>query len=248
MSEIERWSKKVALVTGASSGIGQAVAVRLLEAGLTVFVAGRRKERLERIAQDWGESAVPLVMDVSSEDSVVSGFAHIEERCGGLDVLVNNAGLGHQESLLSGSTQKWREMIDVNVLGLCICTREGVALMRGREEGHVFHLGSLSGHRIPPGSNVYGATKYAVRSLTESLRQELHQERLPIRVTSVSPGYVETEFHEKHFDSTDQARELYDRYKVLEADDVADAIAYALGTPPHVAVHDILIRSTHQPT
>ncbi len=171
------------------------------------------------------------------------------ERWGGVDVLVNNAGLGYGSSLLSGETDEWREMLEVNVLGLCLCTREAVKDMRRRGgEGHIFHLSSMAAHRVPPGSNLYGATKFAVRALTESLRLELHEAELPVRVTSVSPGLVETEFHQRYFGSEEEARRRYSRFKVLEAADIADAVAYALGTPPHVQVHDLLIRSTAQAT
>jgi NADP-dependent 3-hydroxy acid dehydrogenase YdfG len=217
-------------------------------AGLRVCVTGRRQERVDQIVEGLSSDAMGLVLDVTDEDSVKSAFARVKERWGGLDVLVNNAGLGYQETLLGGSTERWREMLEVNVLGLLLCTREGVAVMRGRNEGHVFFLGSLSGHRIPAGSNLYGATKYAVRSLTESLRQEMHAERLPIRVSAVSPGFVQTEFHRRYFDSEEKSRELYERYRVLDPEDIAQAMLYALGSPPHVAVHDVLIRSAHQPT
>lgn len=238
----------MALVTGASSGIGSAIAKRLSDEGLTVFAAARRMDRLESLARPSGGSIVPVYLDVRDDSSVSSAFARLKDERGGLDVLVNNAGLGHQESLLDGDTERWREMLDVNVLSLCVCTREGVRLMKGRAEGHIFHVGSLSGHRVPPGSGVYGATKFAVRSLTESLRQELATAQLPIRVTAVSPGFVETEFHQKHFKSAEKSEELYQRYKVLEASDVADQIVHALSAPSHVAIHDILVRSRHQPS
>lgn len=243
-----RWSRKIALVTGASSGIGAAIARVLAEADLRVILTGRRSPQLEDLAEEIGEGASKKVMDVADLRSIERTFAEVEEEYGGLDVLVNSAGLGYQQSLLTGDLERFREMFDVNVLGLCACTQQGVRLMRTRQEGHVFHLGSLSGHRIPFGSNVYGATKFAVRSLAESLRQELVSEGLPIRVSTVSPGFVETEFHAKYFESSDKSAELYGRYKVLEARDVADAVLYALQSPPHVAVHDILVRSRYQPS
>jgi len=248
MSELERWRGKVALVTGASSGIGEAIARRLSQLGLHVCVTARAEERVRALCEELGEQATPLAMDVSDERSVKNAFAQIQEKLGGLHVLVNNAGLGFEESLLEGSTERWRQMLEVNILGLCMCTREGVALMRKSEEGHVFHLGSMAGHRIAVGSNVYGATKYAVRALTESLRQELFANNLPIRVTSVSPGFVETNFHAQYFGDENKSAELYSRQKVLEPTDIADAVQYALGTPPHVAVHDVLVRSRHQST
>lgn len=242
-----RWDGKVAWVTGASSGIGRAIAERLLSDGLKVCVSARREKRLIELRDQFGDRVLPLQVDVTREESVQAAGTRIREAWGGLDVLVNNAGVGYNESLLEGSAARFREMLDVNVLGLLLTTREGVSLMRGRNEGHVFHLGSLAGHRVPPGSNVYGATKYAVRSLAESLRQELVTAELPIRVTTISPGYVATEFHEHYFGSKESAAQLYEKYQVLTADDIADTVLYALHTPPHVAVHDVLVRSRFQP-
>lgn len=144
--------------------------------------------------------------------------------------------------------EAWREMLEVNVLALCVCTREAVRDMRERGDvGHVIHVSSMAAHRVPPGSGVYSATKFAVRSLTEGLRQELRALGSGIRVTSVSPGYVETEFAERYHRSGEKARKTYSPFKVLEDVDVADAIAWVLGTPPHMQVHDVLIRPTDQP-
>lgn len=248
MLELARWNGKVALVTGASSGIGSAVARRLVDAGLTVVAAARRRDRLDKLQRALGSALHPIAMDLGEEASILAAMAEIRETYGALDVLVNSAGIGYGEPLLTGKTSRWREMLDVNVLGLAVCTREGVQLMQPQPEGHVIHIGSLSGHRVPSGSSVYGATKFAVRSLTESLRLELLAAKRPIRVTAVSPGYVESEFHERYYGDADQAAELYSRMKVLEPKDVADAVAYALATPNHVQVHDLLIRATAQPT
>jgi len=215
---------------------------------MKVCVTARSLERLSSLQKELGDHSLPLEMDVTNEASVLAGMGRVKEIHGGLDVLVNNAGLGYQESLLDGSTARFKEMLDVNILGLLMTTREGIKLMEGREEGHVFQLGSMAGHRIAPGSNLYGATKYAVRALTESLRQELHASKRPIRVSSVSPGFVETKFHQRYFDSEEKSEALYSAQKVLEPGDIADAVLYALGTPEHVAVHDLLIRSRYQST
>ena len=179
MNDRLRWTGKTALVTGATSGIGRALATRLVAEGLRVFITGRQGPQVQALAKEMGPTVVGLEMDVTSEESVRVAMEAILARNAGLDVLVNNAGLGYSQPLLTGDTAKWREMLDVNILGLCITTREGVALMKGRPEGHVFHLGSMAGHRIAQGSNLYGATKYAVRALTESLRQELLQKNFP---------------------------------------------------------------------
>lgn len=245
---MERWAGKVALVTGASSGIGTAVARRLRRAGMKVVVTARREERLRALAAELGEDAtLALSVDLTREEDITSMFEAIVARFGGVDVLVNNAGVGYSLPLLAGSADKWREMLELNVLALCICTRHAVADMRARGgEGHVFHLSSLGAHRVTPGSGVYGASKVAVRWLTESLRIELHELGAPIRVSSVSPGFVESEFHEKYYQSREKALELYASQKSLSADDITDAIEYALGAPAHVQVHDIIIRSRTQ--
>ncbi len=249
---MERWKGRVALVTGASSGIGRATASRLGAAGMKVALASRRRSALKEVArqvQDAGGEALVVPTDLRDVDEIAALFAAVRERWGGVDVLVNNAGLGRHAPLTTGSTEAWREMLEVNVLALCVCTREAVADMRRRgDEGHVVHVASMAAHRVPPNSGVYSATKFAVRSLTEGLRQELRELGSRIRVSAVSPGFVETEFAEVFWGDPRRAAETYGAYKVLEAGDVADAIAYILGAPAHVQVHDLLMRPTDQPS
>ena len=244
---IERWAGKVALVTGASSGIGAAVATDLAAAGLKVVACARRVERLEPLRAH-GE-VLPLAVDLRDEGSIAELFAQVRATWGGVDVLVNNAGLGHQAPLTSGETAAWREMLEVNVLALCVCTREAVADMRRRGDvGHVFHVSSMSAHRVAKGGGVYSASKYAVRALTEGLRQELRELESGVRVTAISPGFVETGFHTVYYGDAEQARQTYSQYKVLDPADVAGAVHYALAAPPHVQVHDLLMRPTEQPS
>lgn len=239
---MRRWENKLALVTGASAGIGRAVARALLATGMRVAGCARRAERLEEI-----EGLIPYTVDLRDERQILDMFADLESGHGGVDVLVNNAGLGHRAPLLSGATEHWREMLDVNVLALCVCTREAIAHMRrGESEGHIIHISSMAGHRVPGGSGVYSATKYAVRSLTEGLRQELRTEGLPIRVGAISPGFVETEFAAHYHKRQEAAAETYGRYQVLRDEDVAQAVLYLLKQPSHVQVHDVLMRPTEQ--
>ena len=187
-------------------------------------------------------------MDLRDEQQILDGFARIRERFGGVDVLVNNAGFGHVAPLTSGETALWRDMFEVNVIALCVCTREAVRDMQSRGvAGHIIHVSSMAGHRVPGGSGVYSATKFAVRSLTEGLRAELHAMKSPIRVSAISPGFVETGFAAHYHRSEEKAAQTYGRYKVLEAQDMADTILYLLGTPQHMQVHDVLIRPTAQP-
>ena len=242
--------RRIALVTGASAGIGRAVAKELAQNGYLVVGCARRTERLEELAFELGEQGlefVPKTCDLRSESSIVAMFEEIKAELGGVDVLINNAGLGHKAPLLSGETEHWREMLEVNILALCVCTREGVSQMRKRgDDGYVIHISSMAGHRVPGGSGVYSATKFAVRSLTEGLRMELRGLSSGIRVSSISPGFVETEFAEQYSKSAEQARITYGRYKVLEAVDVAKQVSFLLNTPPHVQIHDLLVRPTEQ--
>jgi NADP-dependent 3-hydroxy acid dehydrogenase YdfG len=163
----------VALVTGASSGIGRAIALKLAQEGYRLALGARRLERLEELAtelQALGAEVLIQAVDLRQEADILAFFQAIRQRWGGVDVLINNAGLGHKQSLLDGDTEAWRDMLEVNVLALCICTREATRDMRQRGgKGHVVHISSMSGHRVPGGSGVYSATKFAVRSLTEGL-------------------------------------------------------------------------------
>ncbi len=238
----------MALVTGASSGIGECVARSLARAGMRVVLVARRAEALHALAAELPEGHTMVVpTDLRDPDSIGALFDRVRGHWGGVDVLVNNAGLGHMAPLLDGDTEQWREMLDVNVLALCICTREAVRDMAARgTEGHVIHINSMSGHRVTDGAGIYGASKYAVTSLTESLRRELHEAELPVRVSAVSPGIVRTGFHAQFFGDAQQALDNYAAFRPLDAQDVADAVLYALGTPAHVAVHDVLLRPRAQ--
>ncbi len=215
-----------------------------------VVTCARRLEHLRSLQAELGnagERVFPIRADLRQEGDIEALFATIRERWGGVDVLINNAGLGHKAPLISGDTESWRDMLEVNVLALCICTREAIADMRRREvAGHVIHISSIAAHRVPKGSGVYSATKYAVRSLTEGLRQELREIGSPVRVTAISPGFVETEFAAQYHKSEEAARKTYGRYPVLQPGDVAAAVCYVLEQPPHVQVHDILMRPTEQ--
>ncbi|HUS66451.1 MAG TPA: SDR family NAD(P)-dependent oxidoreductase [Kofleriaceae bacterium] len=252
MSELARWRGRVALVTGASSGIGAAVAQRLAAAGMKLVLCARRADKLGEVAgrlRAAGGEACAVPTDLGREADIAALFARAREVYGGVDVLVNNAGLGYDAPLVSGATEEWREMLELNVLALSVCTREAVQDMQRRGvDGHIVHVSSMSAYRVPSRSGMYSATKFAVRALTEALRQELQQQGSAIRVTAVSPGFVETEFAAVyHHGDEGRAAETYARYKVLEAADVAEAVAYALAQPPHVQVHDVLIRPLAQP-
>jgi NADP-dependent 3-hydroxy acid dehydrogenase YdfG len=241
-------SDRSVVVTGASSGIGAATARAFVDAGASVTLAARRIERLAALAAELGAQAAIVPADLRIEADVVRLIAAARERFGGVDVLVNNAGLGRNAPLSSSPSAPWREMLETNVLGLAIATREAIQDMDRRGvAGHIVNVSSMAGHRIPgPDSAMYAATKFAVRALTEGLRQELRARNSDIRVAEVSPGYVETEFAQVFSGSAEAASKQYSRIKVLEPRDVANAILWIVTQPPHVQVHDVLMRPTAQ--
>ncbi|KAJ3591215.1 hypothetical protein NHX12_009162 [Muraenolepis orangiensis] len=189
---MDRWRGRVALVTGASSGIGAAVAKQLVQHGMKVVGCARNYERIQELATECQQSGytgllVPYKCDLSNEEEILSMFSAITKQHGGVDVCVNNAGLAYPDSLLSGKTSSWSTMLQVNVIAVAICTREAYRSMRERNvnDGHIININSMSGHRVPASSTVhfYSATKYAVTALTEGLRQELHEANTQIRAT-----------------------------------------------------------------
>jgi NADP-dependent 3-hydroxy acid dehydrogenase YdfG len=244
---------RTALVTGASSGIGAEAARALAAAGASLVVTARRRDRLDALATELARSdakVLAVAADMRREDDIVGCFAAARERFGGVDVLVNNAGLGRAAPISSASSELWREMLEVNVLGLAIATREAIRDMERRgTAGHVVNVASMAAHRVPgPESGMYSATKFAVRALTEGIRQELRARQSAIRVSLVSPGYVATEFADVFAGKPGATAALQARLnvKMLEAADVAQAIVWVLTQPPHVEVHDVLVRPTRQ--
>ena len=238
---------KSVVVTGASSGIGAAVTRALAAEGARLTIGARRVERLERLAEEIGVDRVTVVKtDMRVEEDVVRLIAAARDRFGGVDALVNNAGLGRRAPVSSAPTELWREMLETNVLGLLIATREAVQDMERRKVGgHVVQISSMAGHRVPgPDSGVYAGTKFAVRAITEGLRQELRARQSPIRVAIVSPGYVDTEFAEVFVGPGGAPQPP--RIMQLSADDVARAVVWILTQPSHVEVHDVLLRPTQQ--
>uniref|UniRef100_A0A3P9KKY5 Dehydrogenase/reductase SDR family member 11 n=1 Tax=Oryzias latipes TaxID=8090 RepID=A0A3P9KKY5_ORYLA len=255
---MDRWRGRVALVTGASVGIGAAIARELVRGGMKVMGCARDVEKIKKLSaefqsEDYSGVLVPFKCDLTCEEDILAMFAAIKAQHKGVDVCINNAGLAHPDSLLSGATSSWKNMLDVNVLGLSICTREAYKSMKERnvDDGHIIHINSICGHRVvnSPDIHFYTATKYAVTALTEALRQELRETNSHIRATCISPGLVETEFGPRLYSQqADKAATLYTQYKTLEAVDVASAVTYVLSAPPHVQIGDIVMRSVEQPT
>ncbi|XP_069683461.1 farnesol dehydrogenase-like isoform X3 [Periplaneta americana] len=235
---MERWSGRVAVVTGASAGIGASIAAELTKKGLQVVGLARRSEKIEEISRSLGSVKGKLYAvkcDVSKEADVKEAFKWVKDNLGVVDILVNNAAVAHDSSIIDGPNEGLKEMLDLNVLGLSMCTKEALQLMKekGVDDGHIIHINSDVGHKPPGGRyTMYCTTKHAVTALTEGLRRELVQQKSKIRVTSLSPGLVKTEM---------PAEEFLKMCPSLNPEDVADAVMYVLGVPPHVQIHELTI-------
>ena len=238
---------KTAIVTGASSGIGEATARLLAKKGCNVVLAARREDKLEGLASELGDERTLVfpsdVTDPSACSALIEGAV---DRFGSVDVLVNNAGLGLYGSIIEADPEDWRKMFDVNVLGVLYATQAAARQMLRQEgPGDIVFVSSLAGRRVPrPDATVYAATKHAITAVAEGLKMDLNENG--VRVTSVEPGLVRTEFPESSYPS---AQEYYAEkgYAPLEAEDVASAVLYAVEQPPRVSVDEVLIRSTEQP-
>jgi NADP-dependent 3-hydroxy acid dehydrogenase YdfG len=235
---------RIAVVTGASSGIGAATARRLAKAGFHVVAGARRGERLRALAEDVG--ATTLTLDVTEPASVRAFAAAVAERHGHADLLVNNAGLAAGlDPIADGDERDWQAMLDTNVLGLLRVTRAFLPLLRAAPRAHIVNLGSIAGEEVYPGGGGYTASKHAVRAVTGTLRLELNGE--PIRVTEIAPGMVETEFSTVRFHGdAERAAEVYAGVQPLTADDIADCIVWAVTRPPHVDVDLLVVRPVAQ--
>jgi NADP-dependent 3-hydroxy acid dehydrogenase YdfG len=241
---------RVAAITGASSGIGEATARELARAGAAVALGGRRKDRLDglldRIEQGGGR-ALAIEVDVSDQEQARSFVERAHGELGGLDIVVNNAGVMLLGPVDGADVEDWRRMIDVNVYGLLYVTHAALPLMREGGGGDIVNVSSVAGRRADAGAAVYNLTKFGVTGFTEALRQEaLHA---GIRVTSVEPGMVETELHSHNKNPAVQQAIERMRERVgtpLQSEDVARAIAYAVSQPRHVCLNEVLVRPTSQ--
>ena len=238
---------RVAAITGASSGIGEATALVLARAGAAVALAARRGDRLDEIVrrvEGEGGRALAVACDVTDESQAGAFVERAHGELGGLHALVNNAGVMLLGPVEGADTDDWRRMVDVNLMGLLYCTHAALPLMREGGGGHVVNVSSVAGRRAAAGSAVYNLTKFGVTAFSEALRQEaLHHN---IRVTCVEPGFVETELQGHNappvLQTIERLRERIPR--VLASGDVAQAILFALSQPEHVALNEILVRPT----
>jgi NADP-dependent 3-hydroxy acid dehydrogenase YdfG len=235
--------RPVAVITGASSGIGAATVVALGRLGYRIAAGARRFERVRRVV---GESGLALPLDVTNLESIDAFVSEVKKRFGRIDILVNNAGLASGlNPIAEARDDEWIEMWEVNVLGLMRMTRACLPLIRKARHGHIVNLGSIAGFETYKGGAGYTASKHAVHAISRTLRLELNGE--PIRVTEIEPGMVETEFSLVRFHGDRKAaKAVYQGVKPLVAADVADCIAFAVTRPPHVDVDEIIVRPVAQ--
>ncbi|WP_309940439.1 SDR family NAD(P)-dependent oxidoreductase [Aureibacter tunicatorum] len=233
--------RKIALITGASSGIGRATAVQLSEAGYDLVLCGRRKERLEELAAQLKTDTVSLVFDVRNKSLTFDTLNGLPEEWKAIDVLVNNAGNAHGlEPIQDGDVQDWDMMIDGNVKGLLYVSKAVMPWMIERKKGHIINISSVAGKQTYANGAVYCASKAAVEKISEGMRLDL----LPhgVKVTNIAPGAVNTEFSEVRFKGDEAKSEaVYRGYEPLIAEDIADAITYVVTRPARVQIADMTI-------
>ena len=242
-------SGKVALVTGASSGIGEATAVALAGAGAAVAIGARRKDRLDALAgrlREDGATVLQLDLDVTDEQACADAVRRTREELGGLDVLVNNAGVMLLGTIVGADPEDWRRMLDTNVLGLMYMTHAAIDGMVEQGSGDIENMSSVAGRTARKGAGVYNASKWAVNAFSESLRQEVTGRG--VRISLVEPGAVATELrdHITQPDAKAAAEQMYTSMRALQSEDIARAVVYLVSQPPHVAVNEMLIRPTDQ--
>lgn len=241
--------RKIALITGATSGIGEACARKFAEGGYDLILTGRNVDKMkavERQARERGADVLPLMFDVRDRKAATAAVNSLAGKWAVVDVLINNAGLAlGLEKEYEGDIDDWETMIDTNIKGLLTMTRLVVPGMVERNKGHVINIGSVAGDAAYAGGNVYCATKAAVKALTDGLRIDVAH--TAVRVTNVKPGLVETNFSVIRFHGdNERADNVYKGIKPLTGDDIADVALYAANAPEHVQVAEVLVLATHQ--
>lgn len=233
---------KIALVTGATSGIGHATALELAKQGYRIIATGRRAERLEELKQQITNVPVyTLAFDVRDKEATQQAIDSLPAEWRQVEVLVNNAGNAHGlSSIQKGSLDDWDAMIDINVKGLLYVSKAVLPLMLAHKKGHIINIGSIAGKEVYPNGNVYCASKFAVDALSKAMRLDLVQEG--IKVSEVNPGMVETEFSEVRFKGDkDRAVSVYEGFQPLQAQDIAELIGFMVTQPAHVNWAEVLI-------
>jgi len=241
---------KVAAITGASSGIGEATALALVAGGASVSLAARRKDRIDDLAgriEGDGGKALAIETDVTDEAQANAFVKRTNDELGGVDILVNNAGVMLLGLIGGADTDEWRRMLDVNLAGLLYCTHAALPIMGAAGSGHIVNVASTAGRTAAMGSGVYNMTKWGVVGFSEALRQECVHAN--VRTTIIEPGFVDTELqgHNENPMVVEQMEKMEKEIgKVLEADDIARAITFAVSQPEHVSINEMLIRPTKQ--
>jgi NADP-dependent 3-hydroxy acid dehydrogenase YdfG len=237
------------LITGASSGIGEACAVAFAQAHYDLVLMARREDRLEklksRLSTQFGVSVYAFGLDVRNQRALDEWMKKHPQVFDSVDILVNNAGLARGLSpLQQGVTEDWDAMIDTNIKGLLYVTRAILPKLISKGRGHVINLGSIAGHWVYEKGNVYCASKFAVRALTQGMRMDL--QGTGIRVTEISPGMVKTEFSEVRYGNQEQARAVYEGRKPLLPEDIAETVLWCVQRPEHVNIQEVVIYPTEQ--
>ena len=243
---------KIALITGASAGIGKATAEVFASEGARLILVARRIDKIRELADNlkekYGTESKLLELDVRYYSKIVEKFKSLDEEWQKIDILVNNAGKARGlNKLHEGKIDDWEEMIDTNIKGLLYFSRLIIPDMVKRNSGHVVNIGSIAGVEVYPNGNVYCGTKAAVHSISKGMVIDLNGTN--VRVTNIAPGLVETEFSEVRFHGDkDKAKTVYEGYKALEAVDIADIALFCVTRKPHVLIQDVLVTPTAQAT
>ena len=240
---------KTVFITGASSGIGKACAEQFAAAGANLVLTARRLDRLQDLSEmleiKYDISTLSIQLDVRNQDEVKTTIKQLPSKFSQIDILLNNAGLAlATDKLHEGKIDDWETMIDTNIKGLLYVTRAILPSMVERKIGHVINIGSIAGHEYYPAGNVYSATKHAVKALSKSLLIDLYD--TPVRVSSVDPGAVDTEFSVVRWNDAERAKQFYADFTPLSADDIADAVVYCASRPAHVNIAEMIILPTDQ--
>ena len=239
--------KRIALVTGATSGIGEATARLLAKHEFDLILCGRRQDRLDTLKNELKATNVTtLSFDVRDKNEVSRAIQGLPAQWKNIDVLINNAGNAHGlDPIQTGSVDDWDAMMDINVKGLLYVTHEVLPTLIAKNSGHIINIGSIAGKEVYPQGNVYCASKFAVDALTRGMRIDLNAHA--IKVTAIHPGLVDTEFSLVRFKGdASRASTVYQGFEPLHAEDIADVILYTLQAPPHVVLADITIFPTAQ--
>lgn len=244
------FKSKIVFITGASAGIGKACAESFAKAGSNLLLAARRIDKLTKFAEElhskYQIEVIVFKLDVRNFDDVKTSIEQLDDKWKKIDILINNAGLSRGlDKIYEGNPENWNEMIDTNIKGLLYVTREVLPGMVERDSGHIINIGSLAGHEVYPGGNVYGSTKFAVNGLTKSFRLDVVGKN--IKVSSVDPGLVETEFSiVRYFGDEEKAKNTYKGMTPLVAEDVADAVFFCASRPDNVNINDIIMTPVAQ--